>query len=130
MKEESRKAGPWEFGEYKTKGGQKDNKNASNKEMAERIRDNEVVDLVLDGSIPFYRAKAALEFKDMLTKKKIHLEEKEDLPKKRHYWIHGPPNCGKTTFKDTLKDTFEIPKNKDWEGYSGQRTLWIDEFKG
>lgn len=59
MKEESRKAGPWEFGEYKTKGAQKDNKNASNKEMAERIRDNEVVDLVLDGSIPFYRARAA-----------------------------------------------------------------------
>lgn len=62
MKEESRKLGPWEFGEYKTKGGQKDNKNASNRELAERIRDNDVVDLVMDGSIPFYRAKAAREF--------------------------------------------------------------------
>lgn len=100
MKEESRKQGPWEFGEYKTKGGQKDNKNASNREIAERIRDNDVVDLVLDGSIPYYRAKAAKEFKDMLTMKKVKLEEKEDLPKRRHFWICGPPNTGKTTWKN------------------------------
>ena len=63
--------------------------------------------------------------------KKVKLEEKEDLPKKRHHWIVGPPNSGKTTWKNSnLSEAFEIPKNNDFSGYSGERSLWIDEFKG
>lgn len=59
------------------------------------------------------------------------MEERLDLEKKRHYWISGPPNCGKTTWKNTqLVRPFEIPKNNDWSGYNGEDELWIDEFKG
>lgn len=42
------------------------NKNAVNKEIAERIRDNDVIDLVMDGTIPYWRRKAAEELKDAL----------------------------------------------------------------
>lgn len=53
------------------------------------------------------------------------------MDKKRHYWISGPPNCGKTTWKNNhLVRPFEIPKNNDWVGYNGEDELWIDEFKG
>lgn len=57
------------------------------------------------------------------------------LPKKRHQWIFGPSNSGKTTHLRSLhaeweKDHFEIPRNNDWVGYCGQRYLWMDEFKG
>ena len=63
--------------------------------------------------------------------KKVKMEVKEDLPKKRHFWICGPPNTGKTTWKNNnLKDPFEMPKNNDWNGYNGETELWTDEFKG
>ncbi len=63
--------------------------------------------------------------------KKVKVEERQDLEKRRHYWIYGDPNSGKTTWKNTfLKDDFEIPKNNDWTGYKGETELWIDEFKG
>lgn len=59
------------------------------------------------------------------------MEEKEDLPKKRHFWIYGPPNSGKTTYKNkNLGNAFEIPKNNDFYGYAGEKVMWIDEFKG
>ena len=60
------------------------------------------------------------------------MEEKDPLAvKKRHYWIQGEPNTGKTTWKDkNLLSGFEIPKNNDWTGYNGEKDLWIDEFKG
>lgn len=63
--------------------------------------------------------------------------EEPDLPKKRHEWIHGPSNTGKTTTlrasqRDWSADGgfFEIPRNNDWKGYQGERHLFIDEFKG
>lgn len=58
------------------------------------------------------------------------------LEKKRHLWLYGPPNSGKTTILRKLKQDlgydnfFQIPKNDDWAGYDNQRYLWIDEFKG
>lgn len=71
-------------------------------------------------------------YKDQIQAKKVKLEEKEDLEKRRHLWISGPPNCGKTWWKDNMipEPKFEIPRNNDWTGYSGERNLWIDEFKG
>lgn len=42
------------------------------------------------------------------------------LDKKRHYWIYGPSNCGKSTyvqkhFKDRYKVPYSIPE--DWKTY-------------
>lgn len=56
--------------------------------------------------------------------------------KKRHYWIFGKSNTGKTSFiLDYLKkafpgDTFQIPKNNDWVAYAGEHILYCDEYKG
>lgn len=56
--------------------------------------------------------------------------------KKRHYWIFGRSNTGKTSFiSDYLKiafpgDIFQIPKNNDWVAYSGEHILYCDEYKG
>lgn len=54
--------------------------------------------------------------------------------KKRHMWIYGPTNCGKSTKLETILanypgDTFQIPYNNDWDGYLGERILWADEYK-
>ena len=56
--------------------------------------------------------------------------------KKRHFWIYGESNTGKTSFiDDYLKiafpgDTYNIPKNNDWISYAGETILYCDEFKG
>lgn len=61
----------------------------------------------------------------------------DELPeKKRHLWIYGPSNTGKTTMlRNQMRERgeehfFEIPTNNDWVGYSDQYYLWMDEYKG
>lgn len=62
--------------------------------------------------------------------------EGDELPKDRHRWIHGPSNSGKTTqLRQMMKDLgendfFQIPQNNDWIGYTKQKYLWMDEYKG
>ena len=61
----------------------------------------------------------------------------EELPpKRRHIWICGPSNTGKTTrlrlaMKNYESDGwFQMPTNNDWVGYNNQKYLYLDEFKG
>lgn len=69
----------------------------------------------------------------MLQKKRIP----DELPeKKRHLWIYGPSNTGKTTMlRNKMRELgednfFEIPTNNDWVGYNNHYYLWMDEYKG
>lgn len=69
----------------------------------------------------------------MLQKKKMP----DELPeKKRHLWIYGPSNTGKTTcLRNKMREKgednfFQIPTNNDWVGYNNQYYLYFDEFKG
>ena len=69
----------------------------------------------------------------MLQKKRMPDEMPE---KKRHLWIWGPSNTGKTTcLRNQMKEKgeenfFQIPTNNDWVGYNDQYYLYLDEFKG
>lgn len=79
-------------------------------------------------NLELYRADKAIEIKK---------SNPEEYPKdkKRHLWIYGPSDCGKSTkLKQILTnypgDTFQIPYNNDWQGYMGERLLWADEYKG
>lgn len=53
--------------------------------------------------------------------------------KRRHIWIYGPSNSGKTTwlrqFKGDKRST-EIPTNNDWKEADEAEFLWADEYKG
>lgn len=65
-----------------------------------------------------------------------------NLEKQRHIWYYGESNSGKTyrirkmMIEDAKKEKenqegwFQIPTNKDWTGYTNQKNLYIDEFKG
>lgn len=71
----------------------------------------------------------------MLQSKRLLPPEK--MPeKKRHLWFYGPSNTGKTyKLREMMLQTgydnwFQIPSNNDWVGYSGQKFLYMDEFKG
>lgn len=57
--------------------------------------------------------------------------ESEELPKKRHKWIYGECNTGKTTqmkafMKEHEGDAFKMPSNNDWQFYRGQHYLCFD----
>ena len=57
-------------------------------------------------------------------------------PKKRHLWVCGGSNTGKTTMLRNQMMArgedkfFQIPVNNDWIGYNDQYYLFLDEFKG
>ena len=58
-----------------------------------------------------------------------------NLEKKRHFWVAGATNAGKTYWlrkqiSQNPDDWFQIPKNNDWVGYMGQKYLYIDEYRG
>lgn len=58
-----------------------------------------------------------------------------DIVKKRHFWIYGDSNTGKTmelkaNIAMSPNDWFQIPTNNDWVGYNGEKNLYIDEYKG
>ena len=69
---------------------------------------------------------------------KMLLQQKRKPPvempeKKRHFWIWGASNTGKTTWlrkKMQEGEWFQMPTNNDWNGYSGEDNLYIDEYKG
>jgi len=56
--------------------------------------------------------------------------------KKRHIWLYGPSNSGKTTkLKQIIAaegedNCFQLPTNKDYVGYQGEMILFLDEFRG
>lgn len=97
------------------------------------------VDTVLDAGIitpmqvaSFYKNQQIYK---MLQAKNVQMPDKLP-PKKRHLWFYGASNTGKTfKLREMMKQTgyenwFQIPTNNDWVGYSGQKFLYIDEFKG
>ena len=73
-------------------------------------------------------------YKMLINGKKIMPEVMPE--KKRHLWIWGSSNTGKTTLlRNQMKEKgmdnfFQIPANNDWVGYDDQYYLYFDEYKG
>ena len=94
-------------------------------------------DLLEEGKISFMQVANFLKNQDCY---KMLLQRKTKLPevfpeKKRHWWIWGNSNTGKTTYLRQMmreKDGgwFQIPTNNDWKGYNGEKNLYLDEYKG
>lgn len=72
---------------------------------------------------------------------KMLINGKKEMPevmpeKRRHLWIWGSSNTGKTTLlrrqmkEKGYENFFQIPSNNDWIGYDDQYYLYFDEFKG
>lgn len=70
-----------------------------------------------------------------LLSKNTSRRDASPLKKKRHEWLYGPSNTGKTTIlrqemADDPDNWFQIPYNNDWNGYYNQEHLYADEYKG
>lgn len=97
------------------------------------------VELVETGEIGIMQLKSLLTnielYKMLKTKTERPVETDIPTDKKRHIWLYGPSDSGKSTkLKEILLDYqdnhFQIPYNNDWNGYRGERVLWADEYKG
>lgn len=85
-------------------------------------------------------AKKLIEGKNLYKSSKdselIRYRNQVNTEKKRHFWIFGETNSGKTYYKENLlkkrhpNDWFDIPYNNDFFGYNGERFLFADEFDG
>lgn len=75
-------------------------------------------------------------YRSMLAKKRIRdRKDASPLKKKRHEWLYGESNTGKTTIlreeiADEPDNWFQIPPNNDWSGYYNQEHLYYDEYVG
>lgn len=97
------------------------------------------VDFVLDNN-KINPLQVANWYKNSCTYKMLINSKKEmpdELPeKRRHLWIWGSSNTGKTTrLRQQMKEKgmdnfFQIPSNNDWIGYDDQYYLYFDEYKG
>lgn len=97
------------------------------------------VDWVLDNN-KINPLQVASWYKNSCTYKML-INGKKEMPevmpeKRRHLWIWGSSNTGKTTrlrmqMKEKgMENFFQIPSNNDWIGYDDQYYLYFDEFKG
>nr|WQA30171.1 MAG: rep protein [Cressdnaviricota sp.] len=95
------------------------------------------LDLLDEGKITYFQLNNFLKNQDvykMLLARKTE-RPKETPPKKRHWWIYGNSNTGKTTYLRKQMDEipggwFQIPTNNDWKGYNSEKNLYLDEYKG
>lgn len=71
----------------------------------------------------------------MMKANKANSNAQMDLVKKRHIWVYGKTNTGKTTMLEKFKkahpnDVFQVAYNKDFQGYCNEKYLYLDEFIG
>lgn len=75
-------------------------------------------------------------YRSMIAKKRVRdRKDASPLKKKRHEWLYGESNTGKSTIlreeiEDEPENWFQIPPNNDWTGYYNQEHLYYDEFVG
>lgn len=75
-------------------------------------------------------------YRSMIAKKRVRdRKDASPLKKKRHEWLYGESNTGKSTIlreeiADEPENWFQIPPNNDWTGYYNQEHLYYDEYVG
>ena len=116
MKDETRVAGPWVFGQRPIKNTKTDWKIVWDLAVANRIDE-----------IPYQVRLSHYHKLKSIAKDHMVLPPPSDHTK--GIWIYGPSGVGKSVFARSA-DPFFYPKlcNKWWDGYSGQKTVIMDDI--
>nr|QIK03917.1 replication-associated protein [Tundra vole stool-associated circular virus] len=123
-KEDSRVAGPWEFGEMVTQGKTKGLDQAIELVKA-RATDTKIAEDLPAVYVRHYRG-----LQELRRALKITPEQRTWLPE---LWVLiGPSGSGKSRWaRETFPDAFwKSPGTAWWDGYWGQETVVLDDFSG
>nr|WAE43265.1 MAG: replication associated protein [Cressdnaviricota sp.] len=113
--------------------------NKQSKKITVEMFDKDPIELVDSGLLNPMSLKNFIQNQNIyheLQRKLLMPKREARLEKKRHVWMYGPSNTGKTEklrqFIEEYgeKNCFEIPSNDDWAAYKGEENVWFDEFKG
>lgn len=126
-KEESRFDGPWEFGKIGLRG-----KTGGLDEAAEMVKQGVPLKEVAD-AMPVVWVKHSRGLYDLRKTLDLEQDRRDFGDEGPELWVlHGPSGTGKSRYvKEHWPDAFwKIPEEKWWDGYTGQETVVLDDFKG
>jgi len=130
MKDDTRVEGPWEIGTWtgKSQGRRMDLERLITMAKDPKVSDVDILDALPTEYMRFYKCVDRIRSLPALQKPKV----RDDLEVAVFY---GPPGTGKThTAYEFDSDLYAIPVNDGksmwFDGYRGERTLLIDDFKG
>jgi len=91
--------------------------------IALELTNRPVAEMILDGTIPYQSARAALFAQSLL-------QTPYDHDSVRGVWIHGPSGTGKShAARNNYGSSFFLkPQNKWFDGYVGQATIVLDDY--
>lgn len=122
-KEETRKDGPWEYGEWKQERGKRNDLDDIKKEMDKGATAD---DMAMTYFKTWARSHVALEKYEQIIRSKRKRQQATDI-----IAVVGQPKGGKTTYiQKTFPDAFWQPNSKWWDRYQGQDVVVLDEYVG
>lgn len=120
-KEETRLAGPWSFGIKPARRNVRGDLARRNAEIIE-MGAEEAVRRGLEPASNYLKLKKSLDALKLAT---LQATESENL---RGIWIWGPPGVGKSRYaRDTFTDVYPKNQSKWFDGYTGQKTILLDD---
>jgi hypothetical protein len=126
MKEESRVAGPWEFGEYVPPNpGRRTDIEAIHQQLVANVP---VPDIIREHATALRLIRNLVAAQGLLAPSRRQFDPDVKVVV---YW--GEPGMGKTrrAYADAGEDYYlKSPSNKWWDGYTGQSTVIVDDYGG
>lgn len=127
MKEDTREEGPWEFGQWRAPGRKTTLQDVCSLVLAGKS-DYEIAGVAPEQFVRHFKGISALRIA-----RKIPMEQRAWKPELWVIW--GASGSGKSMFAQmnwgTGQDVYwKMEGNKWWDGYYGQTTVVLDDFKG
>lgn len=120
-KEDTRLDGPWSFGVRPARYNKKGDKARQNRELVEMGPEKAV-------ELGYVRIEKYLELKRNIDAYKLATLKPTTSATTRGVWVWGESGSGKSSYvRDTYGEYYDKSQSKWWDGYTGQKTVLLDD---